>query len=419
MFGLYSNLIMSKVQKPVDYSKEKVFEILDEISKEGQLVESGEKIGIKPNVIMIMSESFFDPTILDEVSYSKEPIPNLKKLIENYTSGKFISSTFAGGTSNVEFEAFTGESIAYLPYGAVPYTDLQENIASVDTLPKIMKNNGYKTFALHTYDKTFYNRDVNYANIGFDEFYGINELYNPEYFGKYVSDETFVENIIKIIEDNPSFSGDFESQPLFIWGVTMQNHTPYATINYSEKLEIEVSGEKLTEKAKDTLAAYVNGLHNSDKAIQKLIDYLEKSDSPTVVLFFGDHLPSLYEAYLDSGLIHTKDTTKWSAEEMLRLHTIPFFIYDNFSYKSDYSSEEKIGNAFLGNYLCNYIGIDKPIYFEFLDTLEFKALRDRLFVDKNIIPYEKVHNEYEEMVNNHKILQYDILYGEKYINEYK
>lgn len=413
ILGLYTNIIMNEVQIPKDYNKEKVYEILEniEINENSENSENN----VKPNVIMIMSESFFDPTVLKGISFSKEPIPNIKSLLEEYTSGKFISSTFAGGTSNIEFEAFTGQSIAHLPYGMVPYMDLKENISEIDTLPKIMKDNGYKTYALHTYDKTFYDRDINYPNMGFDTYIGVDELYNPQYFGKYVSDETFTDNIIKIIEDN---NADNNNQPLFIWGVTMQNHTPYTTSNYSHELEIKVSGENLTDNAKDTLAAYVNGLHNSDKAIKKLIDYLENTEVPTVVLFFGDHLPSLYDVYMDTKLINTKDTTKWNTAEMLAVHTLPFFIYDNFNFKQEYSNDKIVGTAFLGNYLCNYVGLNKPLYFEFLDTLKFIAIRDRLFVDEEMKPNEKVTKEYEEMVNNHKIMQYDSLYGEKFINEF-
>lgn len=413
--GLYSNIIMSKVQKPNDYSREKVFELLDGIKSNNDLNSSDKKSGdSKPNIIMIMSESFFDPTVLEKVKFSEDPMPNIRKLIEEYTSGKFISSTFAGGTSNIEFEAFTGQSIAYLPYGTVPYTDLTTNIASIDTLPKIMKANSYKTVALHTYDKTFYDRDKNYKNMGFDEFIGIDELHEPKYFGRYVSDDTFVNNIIKILEDN---SGDEDAT--FIWGITMQNHTPYSMSNYNKELDIKISGESLTEEAKDRLTAYVNGIYESDKATQKLIEYLEDSDKPTILLFFGDHLPSQYEAYFDTGLIHTKDTTKWNVDEMFKLHTVPFFIYDNYDYKDNYSQSEMVGTVFLGNYLCDYIGLQKPIYFDFLDTLTFKAIRDRLFVDKNGVAYEKPTSDYLEAINNHKILQYDTLYGEKYIREYE
>ena len=208
------------------------------------------------------------------------------------------------------------------------------------------------------------------------------------------------------------------NEPLFIWGVTMQNHTPYSVANYTDELEIQVSDGIVSEKAKDTLTAYVNGLNNSDKAIQKLIDYLEKNETPTILVFFGDHLPSLYDAYLDSGFIHTRDTTKWNSEEMLKLHTVPFFIYDNYKYKQEYSNDEIVGNVFLGNYLCNYIGLEKSMYFKYLDMLNFNAIRDRLFVDKNMNAFEKVTDEYKEIINDHKILQYDILYGEKYIDEY-
>lgn len=417
ILGLYSNILMNNLQEPLGYSKEKVFEILENVEKNIEIEKNenliiDEKLNAKPNVIMIMSESFFDPTVLENITFSEDPIPNIRKIIDEYTSGQFLSSTFAGGTSNIEFEAFTGDSIAHLPYGTVPYTDLKENIATIDTLPKIMKKNGYKTVAVHTYEKTFYNRDVNYANIGFDEFIGVEDLYEPKYFGKYVSDETFVDNIINILEDNTS------EQSTFVWGVTMQNHTPYDVANYEQDLKLEIDGENLTAETKNRLTAYVNSVNESDKAIKKLIDYIENSGTPTVVLFFGDHLPSLYEAYFDAELIHTKDTTKWSTDEMLKLHTIPFFIYDNFDYKIEYSQNEVVGAMFLGNYLCNYLNLEKPLYFKFLDTLDFMALRDRLFVDEHGNAYEKVTQEYKDIVNTHKILQYDSLFGEKYIEEY-
>ena len=81
-----------------------------------------------------------------------------------------ISSTFAGATSNVEFEAFTGESTEYMPYGTAPYTDLRSEIRNIDTIQKVLKNNGYMTIGLHTYDGDFYNRRDNYKYIGFDVF---------------------------------------------------------------------------------------------------------------------------------------------------------------------------------------------------------------------------------------------------------
>lgn len=418
LLGLYSNDKMNQLEVPANYDAEHVAEIMEEveIAKKEQGSSSGDWLlqGKLPNVIMIMSESFFDPTVLKNIEFSQDPLPNFHALSQIYTSGNLITSTFAGGTSNIEFEAFTGNSIAYLPYGSVPYTDYQEVLKRVDTLPKMMKENGYKTMALHTFDKTFYHRDENYANMGFDEFWGVEELENPEYFGRYLSDETFTRNVIKMIENNPD-------EPLFIWGVTMQNHTPYATANFDEELEITVDGENLGEVAKDKMTAYANGIYHSDMALQQLVTYLSESDKPTILLFFGDHLPSQYEAYLDTGVIHTKDTTQWNAEEMLQLHTLPFLLYDNFEGEDMHIQNETVGAAFLGNYLCNAIQkvapFQKSKYFDFLDTLTFQAIRDRLFVDEKGVPSIRIPAAYEEMVEKHKILQYDMMFGEQYLKK--
>ena len=136
------------------------------------------------------------------------------------------------------------------------------------------------------------------------------------------------------------------------------------------------------------------------------------------MLFYGDHLPSLYEVYYDTGMIKTKETTNWTIEEMKTMHTVPYFIYDN------YSSKEKnhnniTGAVLMGNNLLNYIGINKSSYFNFLDTLNYNALRDRLFIDKNGKVFDEISEECKEKSSEHKLLEYDMIYGNNYVKEYE
>lgn len=454
ILGFYANYKMNNVQKPDNYSRETVFAILDNAKKEieerkqkeKELLEvkygiedstepiSGDSSGdhlenkvikladnkkskteeIKPNIIMIMSESFFDPTRMKNVTFSKDPIPTVREMTKKYTSGKLITSTFGGATSNVEYEAFTGETSEFMPYGTVPYTDLMEEMKNVETIQKVLKNNGYKTIGLHTYEGDFYNRRENYQHIGFDVFKDMNELESPGYYGKYVSDLTLMNNIIKEIEDHDG------KEPLYIWALTMQNHTPYATSNYDEDaIKIQVTGSKLSDLSKDKLTAYTNGIYESDRCLKMLIDYLDECETPTVLLFYGDHLPSLYETYYDTEMISTKDTSKWSTEELLDLHTIPFFIYNNYNLKEEYNHDETLGAMLLGNRLLTEAGIQKSAYFNFLDTINYKALRDRLFIDEYGRAFPGITEECEEKASEHKMLQYDMLYGSNYISEYE
>ncbi|MBR3281015.1 MAG: LTA synthase family protein [Clostridia bacterium] len=428
--GLYTNYIMNNMSEPDGYSKERVYAILDNAKNKANKIDeeilidsfgdvitstkSSNKVSKeKPNVIIVMSESFFDPLVVPNVEYSQDPIPNFRKYWNDYESGKMISATFGGGTSTVEFEVFTGETVEFMPYGTVPYTDLSQNIQNIDSIQKIFKENGYKTIALHDYDGTFYNRKTVYPVIGFDEFYESKEMIDVNYFGKYISDKTMNTNIIDQLEKQKD-----EDVPLFIWALTMQNHTPYQTSNFTEGFDrVKIKSDVLSDEAKDKLLAYVNGVYESDIQLKNLIDYLDKSKEPTVLLFYGDHLPSLYEVYYDSGMIDTKVTSDWNKDEMLKMHTIPYFIYDNYSQKEP-KHDNITGAVLLGNKLLNYVGIKKSPYFNFLDTLNYFALRDRLFIDENGQVFDSITKECETKSKEHKLLEYDMMYGNNYIKDY-
>ena len=419
--GLYSNYVFNAITIPSGYSKEKVFEALEGINKIDiasiisgdntlELIKVNED-NVKPNIIMIMSESFFDPFSIENVKYSIDPISNIREYLASCTSGTFVSSTFGGGTSNIEFEAFTGCSTEFLPYGTVPYVDLEKNLKNCETIQKILKKNDYKTIAIHSYDKSFYNREKVYEILGFDEFVDYNTMENIYYYGKYISDNCLVDNIILKLEES--------DEPKFIWALSMQNHTPYSTSNFGEEgLIIDVENDKLSNNSKDKLTAFVNGLYETDRSIKKLIEYVEKSNKPTVVLFFGDHLPGFNDVYLDSGLIKTKDSSKWTTKEMVKMHMIPFFIYDNYKNQEVFHNEV-VGAFSMGNYLLKYAGIPRTNYFQFIDSLGYVALRDRLFIDKEGNIFDKISDECIEQANQHKMIEYDIIFGKNFVSEFE
>ncbi len=419
--GVYSNFVMNNIIEPFGYSKDRVYAILDNVKvnteeKEdafGDDIISDKVSEKKPNVIMIMSESFFDPTIIPGVKYSKDPIPNFRKLLETCESGKMITSTFGGGTSTIEFEAFTGETVEFLPYGTVPYTDLPKNLKNVQSIQRVFKDNGYHTIAIHDYDGTFYNRIEAYKNLGFDKFIESKDMEDVNYFGKYISDSTLINNIEGLIEKRE------DDSPLFIWGLTMQNHTPFQTSNYTKGFDrVKITSSNLSDEANDKLLAYVNGVYESDIQLKRLVDYLEKLDEPTILMFYGDHLPSIYEVYYETNMITTKVTTDWTKEEMLKMHTLDYFIYDNYSNRS-VTHDNITGAVLLGNKLLNYAGIKKTKYFYFLDTLNYLALRDRLFVDANGKFFDSITLECNSKAQDHKMLEYDMIYGENYVSQYE
>ncbi len=431
LLGLYSNAVMNKVEEPKNYSKQYIYEILDKANMEYALnhEEKSDAFGdaIKgrseeyPNVIMIMSESFCDPTVFPNIKYSKDPIEYIKDLPKknikgNITFGNLITTTFAGGTSNIEYEAFTGNLSVFMPYGTVPFIDLSSNISSVQTIQKVFKNNNYKTVAMHSYEGTFYNRDKAYPDIGFDKFIDSKKMKDAGYYGRYVGDVTVYKNIIDEIEEHEKVNKD---QPIFIWALTMQNHTPYTAKNFDkDALYIDVSGDNLSSIAKDKLLGYVNGIYESSKRLEILIDYLEETNRPTILLFYGDHNPSLYEVYVDTKMISTQDTNKWTEQEMLKMHTVPYFIYQNYNNSIKLKNTQYVGTMQLGNMLLNLSNVDKSSYFKFLDTINYVSIRDRLFVDESINPHFEIQPQYFSKIEEQKVLQYDMIYGKNYVDEY-
>lgn len=412
LIGLYSNYKMNQIEEPENYSKEEIYKILDEVNLASKNENSN---SIKPDIIMIMSESFCDPTLFPNIKLSKDPLEYIRYITnnENAKYGTLVTSTFAGGTSNIEYEAFTGTSGHFMPYGTVPYTDLKENISDIDTIQKILKANGYETTALHSYIGTFYDRNIVYPTLGFDTFKEANDLTEVGYYGKYVGDVVVYKNIIETLKNNK------DNKPQFVWALTMQNHTPYSGKNLGEEaLYIDVSGDSLTDVAKDKLLGYVNGVYESSRRLKLLIDYVNESKRPTIIMFFGDHMPALYEVYYDTNMISTKDTTKWTVREMLTMHSVPFFVYANYNNDKIKNLPTTTGAIFLGNTLLNLANINKTSYFKFLDTVDYTALRDRLFVDKFGIAYEEILSEYDDIINRQKLLQYDIIYGNNYTKKY-
>ena len=116
--GLYSAARESAMAEPDSYSEDGMNRILLQLRAEA---EQSAEPAVKPNVVLVVSESFFDPTRLPGVSFSADPVPNFHTLAEAFPSGVFLSNTYAGGTGNVEMELFTGIPSAFLGAGGVPH----------------------------------------------------------------------------------------------------------------------------------------------------------------------------------------------------------------------------------------------------------------------------------------------------------
>lgn len=287
------------VPKPPGYSEPSMAVLAQEMNELAQVkTASGTTTSQKPNVIFIMNEAFWDPTLLPNVKFSEDPLPTVHRLQKESTSGYLLSPQFGGGTSNVEYEVLTGNSMSFLPAGSVPYQQyINKPILSLASYFKTMD---YRSTAIHSYEGWFWNRENVYKQMNFDNFISKDQFDSPKLKGQFISDEEVSSRIIEQVENN--------EDPTFIYAVTMQNHGPYDDHRYGDGGNSIRAEGPLTDEARDTLETYTQGARDADQSLQKLIDHFKKSSEPTVIVFYGDHLPMLgynYDVYAQAGFIHT------------------------------------------------------------------------------------------------------------------
>ncbi|HDR8470114.1 TPA: LTA synthase family protein [Bacillus cereus] len=403
VLGFISNLDTTVMEKPKNYSKENMLQIANNIKKQYSGNIGSQKKKEKPNIIFVMSESFWDPTKVTNLSFSEDPVPNLHHYIENFPGGQTISPTFGGNTANVEFEALTSYSMSLLKPGSIPYQQVITNKKEIPSIPTALKKEGYYTSAIHSFGRTFFKRDDVYKVLGFDKFNAEDTMENVDIDGDYISDLAMSKEIIAELEE--------QKQPTFIHAVTMQNHFPFTEGRFGENL-IEISGLE-NEESKGELETYTEGLRRSDEALQYLIEQLDNFDRPTLLVFFGDHLPSLgtnKSFYKENEYI----TNEKTSNERLAMAQTPLLMYANFDMPND--NLGLVSPIHFSNLIFDYAGLNKSLFYQFLSELykEIPVLRDELKVDKNGEVINDLTKKQKEMLEQYKMLQYDLLVGNQY-----
>jgi len=332
----YLNIATMNVVRPADYSKETVETLLSDFEET-----PAER---KPDVIVFLCESFWDVRNLPDTSFSQNPMYFYDQLCsrENAYSGTLYSTALGGGTVRTEFDVLTGLSTDYLPTGASPYIYAKENLLTHITL---FKDEGYDTFALHPYDEKFYTRAPAYPYMGFDDFYGESDIVemmggeeNIHRERGYMSDDTFVDAVIRQLESGKA--------PTFLFALSMENHQTYYPL---EEYEIEVENKHLSEDLSGALSTYTQGVYHSNKALEKLIDYIDNRERETLLIFFGDHLPTLGANHAAYAATDYFDGSEEDQATRKRMYGTPFVIYGNFDLKEN--AMENTGNEMSDYYL--------------------------------------------------------------------
>jgi len=340
--------------------------------------------GERPNVIVIMSEAFMDPTLIYNLEFSADPVSNFRRLSAGHISGSVIVPVFGGGTANTELEFLTGSSMFFMGSAYyIPYSNTERYFfRDVTTaMPWVFRENGYRTVAVHPYTRYFFDRHINYPRMGFDEFIAYEDMDDPVYKGWYVSDEFFTDLIIEQI-----LLAEDKDEPLFLFGISMQNHWEFWDYKYEGfEQDVTATSPYLSDEELGNLNSYLQGVYDADKQLGRLIDFVESRGTPTIVVFFGDHLPiigSHNDAVFERlGYISDQRVWLWDAEDRRKMFELPYLVWSNFApTDEDWGT---ISTYFLGAQVLRHSGVELNRYWRNVLWLseQFNALSENHYMD--------------------------------------
>ena len=360
------------IDKPAAYSAESIQSVFDEgeLGKDGiytPVEDDNTEAGMRPNILFLQLESFFDPYQVKGLEFSQDPIPYFRSLMDEYSTGTLTVPSVGAGTANVEFEVMTGISAKFFGPGEYPYKSVLKK-ETCETTPYDLKPLGYSAHAIHNHRGAFYYRNVVFANMGFDTFtcleYMNNVMKTPKNWAK---DGILTEQILSAMESTKNKD--------YIYTISVQGHGKYPTEEVLQNPVITCD-KAANEEQKWQYEYYVNQIYEMDLFVKELTDVLSTYDEDVVLVMYGDHLPALD---MVAGDLTTGD-----------LYASQYIIWDNFGMAKK----------------------DKD-----LTTYELNAeVMDRLGISVGMITqYQQNHKGDKNYLANLEALGYDMLYGDRYI----
>lgn len=304
-----SNVDVKVMDQPTGYSKATMNRLAKKYQLTAKQMNQHRQNDLSDQTIILnLSESFATPNRVPGVHLKNDPIPYINSLKKKTTSGLMISSGYGGGTANMEYMSLTGLTLAnFTPTLATPFTQLVPFTKQSWSINQLFKD----STAIHPYVGTFYSRPTVYLKFDFDRFMYLGSRYKIRHQKKidrspYLSDTTSYQNAEDQLKRN--------RKAQFISLVTMQNHFPYTEHFYDEssKYRASIRGAKTDS---ETVAQYAMGIHYTDQAVQQFIKKIDQMKQPITVVFYGDHLPGIYQNDM--------------SRDGLKLHETDYFIYSN------------------------------------------------------------------------------------------
>ncbi|OIA99462.1 phosphoglycerol transferase [Paenibacillus sp. LC231] len=229
------------------------------------------------NVIMIQTEALMNFVIGQSIE-GQEITPNFNRLMKDsmYFSN-FYHQTGQGRTSDADF--VTHSSLLPLPTGSVftRYADRE-----YDTLPEILKEQGYGANVFHAYDSSFWNRTTMYREMNYDRFYSKKDFEMNDVQGWSLSDKAFFAQSLDEMKGI--------KQPFYSFLITLTSHHPYYVPKDAAKLDTGAFEGSI-------FGNYLQSIHYVDEAFGQFVEQMKQQGlwDNTILLIYGDHDNSIKE----------------------------------------------------------------------------------------------------------------------------
>ncbi|EPE2380510.1 LTA synthase family protein [Enterococcus hirae] len=392
--GFLYNLKIDPMEKPKGYSEEKIKEITSHYQK---LADEKNKTASEeqPNIIYVMSESFSDPSRLNGVEITGDPLVDYYAVADQTYSGQMLSQNYGGGTANIEFEALTGFSMGlFNAQLTTPYTMLVPKMNQLPSIVSTLKDQNYHTTAIHPYNTSMYKRKDVYEVLGFDEFISENTMTYTDTIedNPYISDASAYQEVMDLLKEDDT--------PQFIHLVTMQTHMPYD----GKYQQLEYTAKTEDNSGISSLENYLQDISYSSQSLKAFTEELKKLSRRTLVVFWGDHLPGIYS-----------DTIQ-NSNEKHTLHETQFLMFD--SQGELEKTEAPVTSPFyFAADLMNQTNQQTTGFYQLLLALqnELPAFERELYYQEGQWHREaQLNKKQAELYQAYEMIQYDIVSGEKY-----
>ena len=406
-YGFFQGIILTSLVKKdlvsPDYSSKYVSKLL---SSYDDVTVSG-KWG-KANVVFILSEAFSDLENISEITFNEplmQEITNYKKDNDKMVFDLLVPA-YGGSSVNTEFEILTGASLTFWSPGFIPYNQYYSDSIGKNA-PNIIKefnNNGYTTMYLTPWGEDSYNSKRNYKLFGADKTIYGSKLKGSNK-GQFYSDKSLMKDIYNQLKNTK------EGEYKFIMTASGQNHFPYTEDKY-EKYDISVKNTEYSKKSTNMLKSYAQGVYDASKELNNLYKMIQDLDTPTIIVFFGDHLPYIIdddgvEPYISAKYFNTEN--KYVND--MRKHTTKAVILSNYDIETD---DIKYMNAnYLGAYVLNKMDLKVSNYFKYIDDLRKKVPvynRNAVYMNNNTTLRSDLDYNTKKALEDYKFVQYGSFY---------